>query len=90
MTWSEDCVLRNVAGNSTFKITDAKPYVPVVTLSTEDNAKFSKFLTERFKRSVCWNEYKVIPEQRYNANGNIRKSIDPSCKELTDYLFLLK
>ena len=78
LTWSEDCVLSNVARNSTFKITDAKFYVPVVPLSTEDNAKLSKLLTEGFKRSVYWNEYKVIPEQRYNANDNIRKLIDPS------------
>ena len=75
---NKNCVLSNVAGNSTFKITDAKLYVPVVILSTEDNAKLSKLMTEGFKRSVYWNEYKVIPEQRYNANDNIRKLIDPS------------
>ena len=40
----ENCVLSNVAGNSTFKITDAKLHVPVVTLSTEGNAKLSKLL----------------------------------------------
>ena len=39
LIWSENCVLNNVAGNSTFKITDAKLYVPIPTLSTEDNAK---------------------------------------------------
>ena len=64
MRWYENCVLSNVAGDSIFKITDAKLYVPVVTFSTEDNAKLSKLLTEGFKRSVYWNEYKVIPEQR--------------------------
>ena len=68
----ENCILSNVAGNSTFKITDAKLYVPVITLSTEGRAKLSKLLTEGFKRSVYWNEYKVIPEQIYNANNNIR------------------
>ena len=76
LRWSENCVLSNVAGNSTFKITDTKRYVPVVTLSTEDNAKLSKLLTEGFKRSVYWNEYKVIPEERYNVNVGIRKLID--------------
>ena len=30
------------ADTTTFKITDAKLYVPVVTLSTEDNAKLAK------------------------------------------------
>ena len=30
------------ASNVTCKITDAKRYVPVLTLSTEDNAKLAK------------------------------------------------
>ena len=88
LTWSENCVLSNAAGKSTFKITDAKLYVPVVTLSTEDNANISKLLSEGFKRSVYWNEYKVIPEQRYAGNDSIRKLILVG-KKLTDYLFLL-
>ena len=28
--------------SATFKISDAKPYLPIVTLSAEDNAKLSK------------------------------------------------
>ena len=67
LTWSENFVLSNVDGNSTFKITGAKLYVPVVTLSTEDDAKLSELSTKGFKRSVYWNEYKVILEERYNA-----------------------
>ena len=78
LTWSGNFVLSNVAENSTFKITDAKLYVSVVTLPTADIAKLSKLLTKGFKRSFYWNEYKVIPEQRYNANDSIRKLIDPN------------
>ena len=42
LNWSENCVV--VATNAatqatTFSITDTKLYVPVVTLSTQDNAK---------------------------------------------------
>ena len=88
LRWNKNCVLSNVAGNSTFKITDAKLYVPVVTLSTEDNAKLSKLLTEGFKRSVYWNEYKVIPEKIYAANENIRILIDPSWQGI-NRLFVL-
>ena len=33
-TWSEDCVISSVIGETKFKITDTKLYVPVVTLST--------------------------------------------------------
>ena len=50
LTWNENCVLSNVAAALTFKITDAKLYVLVVTLSTEDNAKLSKLLTEGFEK----------------------------------------
>ena len=78
LTWSKDCVLSNVAGNSTFEITDAKLYVPVVTLSTEDNAKLSKLLTEGFKRPVYWNKYKIIPNKTYDENDNIRELLDSS------------
>ena len=43
--------------DTTFKITKTKLYVPIVTLSSENNAKLAKQLNERFKRSVYWNTY---------------------------------
>ena len=52
------------ADSATFKITDAKRYVPVVTLLTEDNVKLSKLLSEGFKRPVYWNKYKVTDNKR--------------------------
>ena len=42
LSWNENCILTSLAGNTTFTITDAKLFVPVVTLSTEDNAKLTK------------------------------------------------
>ena len=39
LTWSPTCVITNSTGAGTFEITDAKVYVPVVTLSTKENAK---------------------------------------------------
>ena len=50
--------------------------------------KLLKLLTKGFKTSVYWNEYKVFPEQRYNANDNIRKLIHPSWQEI-NRLFVL-
>ena len=52
----------NVTGadSATFKVTDAKLYAPVVTLSEEGSAKLAKQLDEGFKRPVYWNKYKVI------------------------------
>ena len=70
LEWIENCVLTtaeigadaNVTGadSAASEITDAKLYVPIVTLSAEDNAKLSKLLSERFERSVYWNKCKVI------------------------------
>ena len=58
LNWIENCVLTTAANanKATFKITDAKLYVPIFTLSAEDNAKLSKLLTEGFQRPVYWNK----------------------------------
>ena len=76
----ENCVLYSEAANSIFAMTDAKHYVPIVTLSAEDNAKLSKLLGKGFKRSIYWNKYKVIPDKTYNANDSIRELLDSSCQ----------
>ena len=60
LSWDPNSVLSNLAGASTFTITDPKLYVPIVILSTEDNAKLSKLLSEGFKRSVHWSKCKII------------------------------
>ena len=39
LTWSDKCVLSNDTKATTFAVADAKLYVPVLTLSTQDNAK---------------------------------------------------
>ena len=39
LTWSSTCVITNSIGAGKFTITDTKLYVPVVTLSTQDNTK---------------------------------------------------
>ena len=62
LNWIENCLL-TTATTATFKISDAKLYVPIVTLSSEDNVKLSKLLSEGFKRSIYWREYKVIPNK---------------------------
>ena len=38
LTWSSTCVIANSKGAETFEITDTKLYVPIVTLSTQDNS----------------------------------------------------
>ena len=93
LNWIENCVLTSAAigananatgaDSATFKITDAKLYVPVVTLSAEDNVKLVKQLNEGFKRPVYWNRYKVIDNKlvdiaRANEEKHIRKLLDSS------------
>ena len=79
LSWNENCILTSLDdGNPTFTITDAKLYVPVVTLSIKDNDKLKKLLSEGFKRSVYWNKYKVIPNKTYNRDDYIRELLDAS------------
>ena len=65
LTWSENCVIinTNIANqNPTFTITETNLYVPVVTLSTQDNAKLLPQLKSSFKRTISWNKYLAEPE----------------------------
>ena len=56
LTWKKECVLSADAGDAVFIINDTKMYVPVVTLSKEDNKDFIEQQNKGFQRSVYWNE----------------------------------
>ena len=43
---------------SEFQITDTKLYVPVVTLSKENDIKLLEQLKSGFKRTIKWNKYR--------------------------------
>ena len=60
LTWSNTCFMIDnpIAGQEpTFTVTDTTLYVPVVTLSTQDNAKLLEQLKSIFKRTINWNKY---------------------------------
>ena len=57
LTWSRDCVITNSTGTGKFAITETKLYVPVVTLSTQDNVKLLQQLKSSFKRTINRNKY---------------------------------
>ena len=42
LNWNEECILLIAEDSSRFKITDAKLHVPIVTLSTKDDANLTK------------------------------------------------
>ena len=62
LTWSEECIIATADyGNekSKFAIIDTKLYVPVVTLSAQDNEK--QQLKTGFKRTIKWNKFQSEP-----------------------------
>ena len=79
LTWKKECVLSTDNGNAVFIINDTKMYVPVVTLSKEDNKDFIEQQNKGFQRSIYWNEYKT-KQINENADANVFKYIilDPS------------
>ena len=52
LTRSESCVISSATRATKFEITDTKLYGPVVTLSTQDNAKLLQQLRSGFKRII--------------------------------------
>ena len=80
LTWSAGCVIiyTDVADQfPTFSMTESNLYIPVVTLSTQDNAKLLPQLKSDFKRTISWNKYLSKPEllaQNENLNHLIETS----------------
>ena len=90
LTWSSTCVLvatRVNNQNSKFAITDTKLYVPVVTLSTQENTKFLQQLKSGFKRVINWNKYISKPEL-LAQNPNLNHLVEPSVQGV-NRLFVL-
>ena len=77
------CVLSAGVGEAVVIINDKKLYVPVVTLSNEDNKDFIEQENKGFQRSIYWNEYKT-KEINENADANVFKyiNLDPSFQVL--------
>ena len=92
LTCSEKCVLTskatregsdnplglvvNNSTNVTFKIKDTKLYVPVVTLSAENDNRLLEQLKTGFKRTIKWNKYRSEMSNQA-ANNNLNHLIDP-------------
>ena len=71
LSWSENCVItglekRTITNtprdssptNATFKIKETKLYVPVVTLSTENDKTLLEQLRTEFQRTIKWSKYR--------------------------------
>ena len=91
LTWSKNCVLadmtrRNAQGDNPaivaptgleFKITDTKLYVPVVTLSKENDTKLLEQLKAGFKKTIKCNKYRSQMAIQPQSN-NLNHLIDPT------------
>ena len=78
LNWIEDCTLSNARDSAKFAITDAKLHVPIVTLSTKDDAILTKQLNERFKRSVYWNSYETKSAKVIEKGKNLYEVLNAS------------
>ena len=93
LKWDKNCVItsleqRVTAGTNpgardnaplgaTLTITDCKLYVPVVTLSKDDEIKLLTNLKSGFKREIMWNKYRSqMTTEAINNNLNIL--VDPT------------
>ena len=101
LTWSRECVITSMerrvitntrrdtsSTNATFQITDTKLYVPVVTLSTENNKRLLEQLRTGLKRAIKWIKYRSeITNQ--TKNNNLNCLIDPLFTKV-NRLFVLR
>ena len=93
LKWSKNCVITsleqrqvdagppvirdNAPTGATLSITDCELYVPVVTLSKDDEIKLLTNLKSGFKREIIWNKYRsqMTTEE---VNNNLNILIDPT------------
>ena len=93
LKWNKNCIITslerrqvdsgppvvsdNAPTGATLNITDSKLYVPVVTLSKDDEIKLLTNLKSGFKREIIWNKYRsqMITEA---VNNNLNILIDPT------------
>ena len=90
LDWWADCVIistNNSNQNPTSAITETNLYVPVVTLSTQDNSKLLPQLKNCFKRTITWNKYLIKP-QLLTQNANLNHLVESSFQGI-NRLFVL-
>ena len=73
--------------NAVFAIMDCKLYVPVVTLSAENDNKLLEQLKTGFKRTIKWNKYRSQMSNQAQ-NNNLNYLIDPTFTNV-NILFVL-
>ena len=90
LSWKKDCVLIEQNNNIirlNFMITSTKLYVPVFTLSVNDNINFLENIMQGFKRAISWNKYRseIIKQTKSN---NLDYLVDPTFRNVNRLFFL--
>ena len=98
LTWPKNCVLADMTvdadadpaivapSGATFKLKETKLYVPVVTLSKQNDTKLLEQLKSGFKRTRKWNKYRWQMTVQPQKNNKIIKLIQ-HLQVLKYYLF---
>ena len=76
LTWLANYIITDSKYTETFKITDTKLYVPVVTLPDQDNIKLLQQLKSWLSRTINWNKYLTTPKT-LAQNQDLNYLIDP-------------
>ena len=90
LTWSAGCVIiytDTAEQVPTFTTTETNLYVPVVTLSTQENVKLLPQLKSGFKRKISWNEYLSKPAL-LSQNENLNNLVEPRFQGVNRLLVL--
>ena len=103
LSWHKECVLVgrafrgppaaaanriNSRTSAKFEITDCKLYVPVVTLSAENDNKLLEQLKSEFRITIKWNKY-MSQMSNQTKNNNLNHLIDPTFSNVNNYLYYL-
>ena len=78
----------NTPTNVTFQIKDAKLYLPVATLSTQDDNKLLEQLKSVFKTTLKWNKYRPQMTKQTKTN-KLNYLIDPTFNKVNRLFVLL-
>ena len=78
--------ITNPTAAGAFEVSDTKLYVPLITLSTQDNSKLLQQLKPGFNRVINWNKYLLKPEL-LAQNPNLNHLVEPSFQGVYRHLF---
>ena len=96
LKWNKNCVITsseqrqvddNAPTGATLSITNCKLYIPVVTLSKDEEIKLLTNLKSGFKREIIWNKYRsqMTTEAIHN---NLNILIDPTFTNVNRFFVL--